>query len=88
MGFDYMQYPTTVKRLAEELVRSCDAYKANTIGNTEIKDIILHYADTATSLFFSENDINPTIKIMLGKKRRDLVYKLLDGYRGSAAYNN
>ncbi len=88
MGFDYMQYPSTVKRLADEIKRTCDAYKSNVIGNTEIKEIILHYANSATTLFFSDNDINPTIKIMLGKKRRDLVSKLLDGYRGPVKNNN
>ena len=79
-----MQYPTTVKRLADEIMRTCDAYKEKTIGNTEIREIIFHYANTATTLFFSASDLNPTVKILLGKKRRELVLKLLDGFRGPA----
>lgn len=84
MDFEYMQYPTTVKSLADEIMRTCDAYKEKTIGNTEIKEIIHHYANTAATLFFTANELNPTVSILLGKKRRELVLKLLDGFRGPA----
>lgn len=81
MNDSFMAYPTTVKGLATELIKVCDAYKARQISNTDIQEIILWYATKYSDLLFDCEDYNTTVKQKLGKKRISLLDKLLDGYQ-------
>ena len=42
MGNDYMQYPSTVKGLAEEIKAVCNDYTAKKINNDRIKVLTMH----------------------------------------------
>lgn len=77
MSLDYIQYPATVKALAAEIKRACNDYYARLIDNNQIKDVIESYAKTVPDLLFSENQINPTVAIIIGKKRLRLVTDLV-----------
>ena len=77
MGNEYIQYPSTVKTLAEELVKACDDYNARKINNDRIKEIILWYASSQSDKLFAAEQINPTVKKIIGKKRVRLVNDLL-----------
>lgn len=77
MSLDYIQYPATVKTLAAEIKRACNDYYAKIIDNNQIKEIIEGYAKTVPYLLFSENQINPTVSIIIGKKRLRLVIDII-----------
>ncbi len=81
MGNEYLQYPATVKALAEELKTACNDYNARRIDNTRIKEIVMWYATAQADKLFAANQINPTISKIIGKKRVKLISDLLDGYQ-------
>lgn len=83
MGNEYLKYPTTVKLLAGEIIKVCNDYNARKINNDEIKEIILWYATKMPDKLFMANDLNPTIKKIIGSKRIFLINTLLDGYQTS-----
>lgn len=77
MSDNYLQYPTTVKELAGELVKICDDYKSRRISNTEIKSMVEWYAKKTPDMLFSFDEINPTIRKIIGKRRERIVVSLL-----------
>ena len=78
MEFEYMKFPTQVKEVAREIKRACNNYKARTIGNNKLKEVIMHYAVKYPEKLFSGDDLNPTVKLILGKQRKELVNKILE----------
>ena len=78
---EFLLYPTTVKMLAAEINNACDAYISRKISNTELKNIILHYAHEYPTMLFNAEDLNPTVLNRIGKKRASLVNKMLAGYQ-------
>ena len=42
---------------------------------------MIHYATNYPKMLFNAQDLNPTILNRLGKKRVNLVNKMLDGYQ-------
>lgn len=83
MDFQYMQYPTKVKEVANEIIRACNDYKARKIGNIQLKEVVMYYAMNYPEKLFNAEDLNPTIKKMIGQQRIDIVNKLLEGYQSS-----
>ena len=81
MGNDFMQYPTTVKMLADEIKRACTAYTSRQIDNDRIREIIFWYANAMPDKLFYGADLNPTISKIIGKKRLRLINDMLDGYQ-------
>ena len=71
-----MKYPTQVKEIANELVKVCNDYKSRKISNEEIKEIVLYYAKEYPSKLFNNNDLNPTIKKIIGQQRIGIIKKL------------
>lgn len=78
---DFMMYPTTVKTLAAEINNACDAYISRKIGTEELRKLILHYAENYPDMLFNTQDLNPTVLNRIGKKRTNLVNKMLQGYQ-------
>lgn len=81
MTDSYLQYPSTIRELVAELKKACDDYFARRITNKEIKEIVLWYATSAPDKLFHGEEFNPTVTILLGKKRIRLITDLLDGYQ-------
>ena len=84
MGNEYMQYPATVKALAEELKVVCDDYYAKKINNDRVREVVLCYANSQSDKLFTDNDINPTVSKIIGKKRVRLISNLLNDDRARA----
>jgi uncharacterized protein (TIGR04540 family) len=80
-SMEFLLYPTTVKMLAAEIINVCDAYLSRKINHTELKSIILHFANNYPKMLFNAQDLNPTVLNRIGKKRAALVNKMLEGYQ-------
>ena len=65
------------------LFRSCDAYRGRIISSDDLKQIILHYANKYPTKLFNGAELNPTITLMLRKKRVAIVNDMLSGYQPS-----
>lgn len=82
MSNNYMQFPATVKALAEELKVVCDDYYAKKLNNDEVKEIIVWYANSQSDKLFNNNSFNSTISKTIGKKRVRLIEDLLKSETG------
>ncbi len=78
---DILKNPTTVKLLAAQIIKACDAYIAMRITEKHFREIILHYAAKHGSKLFYANRFNPTIKNRIGKKRLQLLNIMLENYQ-------
>lgn len=74
-------YPTTVKMLAAEIITACDAYISRKIGMDDFKKLIMHYASNYPEMLFNAQELTPTVLNRIGKKRENLVNKMLDGFQ-------
>ena len=74
--------PATIKQMAEQIITAADAYFSLRIEENEFQDLILNYASKHGKKLFGKNGkINPTIRNIIGKKRRELVELMLRGYQ-------
>jgi uncharacterized protein (TIGR04540 family) len=81
MPYDFLQYPPTVKYMAQEINRITNDYYARKISNEQLRDCILFWATNSPELLFQGEDFKPTIKIISGQRRVELLNKLLAGYQ-------
>jgi len=81
MSEKYLQYPSTVKELAAELNKILNDYRARKIGNEEVRNSVLWYAEACPDKLFDAEDINITVKRFLGKKRLTVLKTLLVGFQ-------
>ena len=74
--------PSTVKQMAEQIIVAADAYFSLRLEEDEFQELILNYASRHGKKLFGKNGkINPTIRNIIGKKRRELVELMLRGYQ-------
>lgn len=78
---EFLLYPTTVKMLAAEIIIVCDAYISRKISTDDLKRTVTHYANNYPEMLFNAQELNPTILNRIGKKRANLINKMLDGYQ-------
>jgi len=78
---EFLMYPTTVKILAAEINTACDAYISRKVGAEDLKKLVLHYASNYPEMLFNAQELNPTVLNRIGKKRANLVDKMLEGYQ-------
>lgn len=76
---DFLKYPKNIKDLAYELRRVIDMYWARQIDEKDLREIIIYYGLHEGRKLFKANELNPTVKIILGHKRADVVNKMLAG---------
>jgi len=81
MDDKYLAYPTSVKELAYEIKKACNDYKTRRIGNAQLQEIILWYAQNCPDKLFNGDNYNPTLTTIIGKKRIAILNALLDGYQ-------
>ena len=67
--------------LANELKRVIDDYTARKIGNDDFRDIVFWFASNHPEKIFRREGYNPTLTILLGQRRLDLLKLLLEGYQ-------
>lgn len=68
--------------MADEIKRVIKDYDARKIGNEELKNIILWYAEKCGDRLFSgQHDYNPTVKLIIGQRRIKVINQILEGYQ-------
>lgn len=83
---DILRNPTTVKLLAQQLIAACDAYLSFSLTEKQLRELLFHYASHHPKKLFtlsgeSPGGLNPTIINRIGKKRRDLIQLVLEGFQ-------
>ena len=79
---DFIKNPPTIKILIEELIRACDVYVARKITDDELRYLIQGWANTDGNKLFSDTDsFNPTVVQRVGKKRLNLINRMLVGFQ-------
>lgn len=76
---DVIRHPKTVKELAAEIMKVIDAYWGREIKESELRDIIIYWATHENNKLFAGNELNSTITKIIGKRRIELVNKMLEG---------
>lgn len=77
MSEKYLQFPLTIKDLSLELRVICDDYVARKISNDELKELIKWHVDNNADKLFTDEKINITVEILIGKKRLNLINRVL-----------
>lgn len=80
---EYIKNPRSIKLLGAELKKITDDYWIGKLPEKVMKEYLFYYASNTMLLANNGHDLNITIKYVIGKKRTDLVLKLLDGYQMS-----
>lgn len=83
MEYEYLKYPRSVVALSEEIKRVVNDYDARRIGNDEVKDIILWYANTCPQKLYQGQGYNKSVKKLIGKRRTELLDAVLKEYKTS-----
>lgn len=78
---DIIKNPTTIKLLAQQLIKACDLYLSLRMNEKELKDLINYYGMHHGKKLFNGKSLNPTIVNRIGKKRTELVSKMLEGFQ-------
>jgi len=81
MEYEFLKYPSSVRGLAVEIKRVMNDYNARKLGNNELREIVLWYANNCGDKFFKGQDYNPTVKAIIGKSRIKVLDMVLDGYQ-------
>ncbi len=76
--YNFLKYPNTVVKLAKELIRITDDYNNRLLSNKDFKNIIIWYKKNYPEKLFSDNDYNPSIKKIIGKKRLSQLNKIIE----------
>lgn len=69
--------PRTIKELAYEIIKVCDAYWGREMEEQEAKDFIKFWSENENKKLFKGPELNSTVKIIIGKRREELVLKWL-----------
>lgn len=76
---DIIRNPRTVKGLANEIIKVCDGYWARKVPEAVGREYIVYWSIDEADKLFKGNEINSTIKKIIGKKRIELLGKWLEG---------
>lgn len=77
-----LRNPLTVKQMAAQIKYACDAYGTLKLSEKDLRELLIHYADSHGKKFFGLNgNLNPTLLKIIGKKREELVRIILCGYQ-------
>jgi uncharacterized protein (TIGR04540 family) len=69
----YIKDPGTIKDLAFEIKKITDDYWGRRIHEASAKELIFYWSKYHGDKFFMGADLNPTVKIIIGKKRINLI---------------
>lgn len=79
MKKDFIKMPKSVVQLADEIKRAVDMYWNRELKQIELKELVWCWASSGKLL--KADDISSSIKKIIGKKRVDVIEKLLEGYQ-------
>jgi len=78
---EIIKHPKNVKALGEEIKKACDMYWGREISEIQLKEIFFYWASKEGRRFFQEQDYRPAIKQIIGKRRLELVDRMLEGFQ-------
>ena len=78
---EVIKNPTTVKLLAQQLIIACDLYLSMQISEKVLKDLIWYYGKYHGVKLFKAQELNATVINRIGKRRADLVLRMLNGFQ-------
>lgn len=77
----YILYPKTVVQITDEIKLLFSDYWDRKISKEDVKDILQHWAKNTPFLFYSadftEENLNKSVRKIIGKKRVDLLFNIL-----------
>lgn len=73
------RFVTTVVELAEEIKKVCDYYKQGRVTEDELKEYLQYWAEHDDDKFFKDGNYNTSISKIIGKKRIEIIDKVLKG---------
>lgn len=76
---EYLKYPKNIKDLAFEIKRLVDDYWARACSEKDLKEAIMYYGLHEGKKLFKANELNPTIRLIIGAKRTEIVERMLEG---------
>ncbi|MNN42983.1 hypothetical protein D3C76_434670 [compost metagenome] len=74
----YLNSPRTIKELGKEIRLVCDDYWGRVISEDIALSQIKYWAQNESIKMFQGKELNPTLKIVIGKKRELLLKKFLE----------
>lgn len=78
---ELIKNPTTVKLLAQQIVKACDLYLSLKMSEDSLKELIWYYGKYHGDKLFCVQELNPTVLNRIGKRRASLVKKMLQGFQ-------
>lgn len=76
---EFVRYPRTVVQLADEIRKAIDLYWNRGLDEKTLKELIIHWANLG--MLLQAQNLNRTIKKIIGKKREKVVLMMLEGYQ-------
>ncbi|MCG8686587.1 MAG: TIGR04540 family protein [Desulfobacterales bacterium] len=78
-----LKNPSTVKSLANQIVKACDLYLSRKISENSLKEYLVHFARKHGDKLFNGSNLNPTVLNRIGKKRTHLVNIMLEDFQAT-----
>lgn len=78
---DIIKNPKNIKCLARQIQLLCDGYWERSISEIDAIQMTRYWASTEAKKLFKAAEYNPTVLILIGKKRADLLSKWLSGFQ-------
>lgn len=78
---ELIRNPKTMKDLAKEIMSCTDLYWCGDLSEAECREFINYTALHHKLLVKNGTDINPTVKIIIGRRRVELIEKFIEGYQ-------
>lgn len=76
---NFIRLPKTVVQLADEIKRAVDMYWNRELAEIELKELCWAWA--SSEMLLKSNELNTSARKIIGKKRTDIVLRLLEGYQ-------
>ena len=76
--YTFLHYPITVWELATEIKKVFNDYYLRHIDEEQLHTCVLTWVDNCPNKLFKDNDINPTVKAVIGKNREFVLKKIID----------
>lgn len=75
----FIKLPKTVVQLADEIKRAVDMYWNRELAEIELKELCWDWA--SSGMLLKANELNTSVRKIVGKKRTNIVLRLLEGYQ-------
>jgi uncharacterized protein (TIGR04540 family) len=77
---DIIKNPKNVKELGREIRKVCDGYWGRELSEEDAKEMVAYWVKHENRKLFKAEELNPTIRIVIGLKREELILKWIEGF--------